>query len=314
MSKLIAFHNDHQLKADVLAEVERHRLNDQIVKGAYGKGSNGGWKGCGVGCSLHSLNLIRGTAFKTSDHSAYEKGFGSPRILARLEDGIFENLPAERVPLWPGQFLAAVPVGVDLSLIWPRFAVWMLIDPQGGGLQFAKRAQSQLAIKNVAENFQRWAETGANPLKSSDWRKLRVAAAAAADAYAAADAAYAAAYAAAAYAAYAAADDAAAAAAYAADDAAAAAAAYAAYAADDAAAAAAAADAADAYAADAAADAYAAYAADDAAAAADAAAYAADDAAAAAAAAADAADDAAARTKWRMAQADKLIELLAAAK
>src|ERR1700704_2903659 len=281
MSKLIAFHNDHQLKADVLAEVERHRLNDQIVKGAYGKGSNGGWKGCGVGCSLHSLNLIRGTAFKTSDHSAYEKGFGSPRILARLEDGIFENLPAERVPLWPGQFLAAVPVGVDLSLIWPRFAVWMLIGPQGGVLQFAKRAQSQLAIKNVAENFQRWAETGANPLKSSDWRKLRVAAAAAADAYAAADAAYAAAYAAAAYAA--------AAAAYAADDAAAAAAAYAAYAADDAAAAAAAADAADAYAADAAADAYAAYAADDAAAAADAAAYAADDAAAAAAAA-DAAD------------------------
>src|SRR6195256_1573688 len=303
MSKLIAFHNDHQLKADVLAEVERHRLNDQIVKGAYGKGSNGGWKGCGVGCSLHSLNLIRGTAFKTSDHSAYEKGFGSPRILARLEDGIFENLPAERVPLWPGQFLAAVPVGVDLSLIWPRFAVWMLIDPQGGVLQFAKRAQSQLAIKNVAENFQRWAETGANPLKSSDWRKLRVAAAAAADAYAAADAAYAAAYAAAAYAAYAAADDAAAAAAYAADAAAAAAAA---------------ADAADAYAADAAADAYAAYAADDAAAAADAAAYAAVDAAAAAAAAADAAayaaDDAAARTKWRMAQADKLIELLAAAK
>jgi hypothetical protein len=246
MVRLLAFHGDTQLKADLLAEIIKHRKQDQIVKGSYGR-ENGVWKGCAVGCSIHSLNQVRGLELDTSQHAAYESGFGIPRILARLEDGIFESLPDDLHLTWPERFISATPVNADLSLVWPQFAHWMLVDQEFGVIQFTKRENTRKAITDIADKYQRWAQTGANPLKYGDWMKLRRDAAYAAAAYAA--------------------------------DAAAAAAAYAAYAA-----------AAAAYAADAAA-----------AAAAYAAAYAADAAAAAI------------RGKWRVAQSEKLLELMAAA-
>ncbi len=98
---MIAYLNDPQLKADMLAELDEHRRLDQIVKGTYGEGTNGDWKGCAVGCAIHSLNRKRGTKYSTSDHTAYEVGFGIPQMLARLEDGIFENLPDPVYLDWP---------------------------------------------------------------------------------------------------------------------------------------------------------------------------------------------------------------------
>jgi hypothetical protein len=289
-TKLIAFHGKQSIKDEYLARVRAHKTADQIIHGTYWQ--NG--KGCAVGCTVHSNN-----------HLAYEDELGIPRILARLEDGIFENLKSPRDIEWPEQFLDAVPVGADLSNVWPQFAVWMLIDKQWGVLQFAKTDRTKESIIAIAKFYQE-----GKFAKKEYYDEIAKIRAAAADAYAAAAAAADAAYAAAdaaydAAAADADADDAYAAAAAAAD----AADAYAAAAAAADAAAAAAADAADAAAA-AAAAAYAAYDAD-ADAAADAA-YAAADAAADAAAAADAYAYAA-KQKWRNAQADKLIELLKAA-
>jgi len=40
----------------LVAEIKAHREADQIIQGTYGEGNNGDWKGCAVGCSIHSLN------------------------------------------------------------------------------------------------------------------------------------------------------------------------------------------------------------------------------------------------------------------
>jgi hypothetical protein len=212
---LISYHNDPAIKEKYLSRVRAHAAADEIAHGYYWE--NG--KGCAVGCTIHG-----------SDHAKYETELGIPIILASLEDGIFESLENGRSKAWPEQFLSAAAVGSDLSLVWPKFAIWLLTDPEFGVLQYASTKKSKKAINGVADAY---GLVVSGSKEKVDWSALRASAAAAYAAYAAsADAAAYAAYAAA-YAAYAAAD-AAAAAAYAA----------AAYAAADAAAAYAAADAA----------------------------------------------------------------------
>ena len=268
--KMLAFNDDAKLKDKLLKQVIWHREQDKIISGSYGNIGDDNFRGCAVGCTLHSYAIINKIKIATNKHKSYEL-FGIPQLLARLEDGIFEGLPAKKQHFWPEQFISAIHVGADLSTVWPKFAVWLLTDKKHGVIQYAKNNNQLETIQRVADLYK----------KGATKKEFMDAAYAADDAADAADAADADVYAAdaaaadAAYAAYAAAADAYAAAADAAD---AADAAYAdVYAADAAAADAAdaAADAADA--ADAAyAAAYAAYAADAAAAdAADAAAYAA---------------------------------------
>ncbi len=209
-----AFHNDVAVKEKYLSRVQDHADADEIVKGQYWE--NG--KGCAIGCTIHGAS-----------HTAYEKELGIPRIIARLEDGIFEGLPNAEAKKFPKQFLEAIPVGANLSWVWPKFAVWMLVDPDCGVIRFARTNEQREAISKVAELYQR--QIAGKKIALGDWRAARAYADAAYAAYA--DAANAAVYAA--YAAYADAANAAAYAAYAAVEAAADAANAAAYAAVEAA-------------------------------------------------------------------------------
>ena len=110
---MISFHGKQEIKDFYLARIKAHALADEIVKGQYWE--NG--KGCAVGCTIHS-----------NEHANYEKEIGILRILARLEDKIFENLPNDLARTWPEKFIDAIPVGKDLSNIWPRFAIFILTD------------------------------------------------------------------------------------------------------------------------------------------------------------------------------------------
>ena len=171
----VAFRNDPKIKEKYLARVRAHRAADQIIKGKYWEDG----RGCAVGCTVHS-----------DSHTAYEKELGIPRILARLEDGIFEGLPNGKALAWPEAFLEAIPVGADLSLVWPKFAVWLLGDPNEGVIRFAKTERTKKAIQATVDAYQLVIEGTA---ESVDWGKLRAAAYADAAADAAADdAAYAA--------------------------------------------------------------------------------------------------------------------------
>ena len=207
--RMHAFHNDATLKATYLARVRAHRAADQLIHGQYWEHG----KGCAVGCTIHS-----------GHHADYETVLGIPRILARLEDGIFEGLVAPQDLAWPEQFLDAIPVGADLRMVWPQFALHLLSDAQYGVLHYVQGAQhtrQREAITSVVTYYQTWCHTGVHPAAAA---AAAAAAYAATAAYAAATAAYAAAYAAAAAAYAATAAAAAAAAAYAATAAAAAAA------------------------------------------------------------------------------------------
>ncbi len=205
-----AFLDDPKLKEERIAQVRRHREADQLIKGTYWEGG----KGCAVGCTVHS-----------GDHSAYETELGIPRVLARLEDRLFEGMPNEQAMMWPERFLSAIPVGADLSMVFPRWAHWMLTDFLGA-IPDAINDRNRSAVEGVSNLF--FKIINGETVSHREWSV----AADAAYAASAADAAYAAyaAYAAAAASAASAAD--AADAAYAAAAASAASAAYAAVAAD----------------------------------------------------------------------------------
>ncbi|HZQ08652.1 MAG TPA: hypothetical protein VFD70_18870, partial [Anaerolineae bacterium] len=180
MDTLVAYHGDPEVKEKYLARVRAHRAADQIIHGAYWQGG----KGCAVGCTIHG-----------DDHSAYERELGIPRIIAKLEDRIFEGMSNSASLMFPERFLDAIPVGADLSMVWYKFAHWLLVDPEHGVICFANE-KTRPAIEKVALLYQRKIE--GHYIFEEEWKDAHRHAADAADAaYAAADAAYAAAYAAA---------------------------------------------------------------------------------------------------------------------
>src|ERR1019366_3865717 len=133
-----AFHGDPAIKQKYLTRVKNHRLADEIIHGKYWE--NG--KGCAVGCTVHS-----------NQHAAYESELGIPRILARLEDGIFESLSNGLALTWPERFLEAIKPGTDLSMVWPKFAVWMLTDEKYGVIKFSKSDAQRESIQTISDMY-----------------------------------------------------------------------------------------------------------------------------------------------------------------
>ena len=108
-----AYHNNPEIKSNIIAQLIAHREADELVKGQYWE--NG--KGCAVACTIHG-----------SDHMEYEARFGIPVDLARLEDCIFEGLPNGKAQEWPVRFMSAIAPGKDLSLVSWKFMHWILTD------------------------------------------------------------------------------------------------------------------------------------------------------------------------------------------
>ncbi|MGN6121686.1 MAG: hypothetical protein ACTHOJ_01890, partial [Sphingomonas oligoaromativorans] len=108
-----AFHGSEDLKTQKLVQLRAHEAADEIVKGLYWQGG----KGCAVGCTVHS-----------SSHAAYETEMGIPRMLARLEDGIFEGMSNAAAKRFPVRFIEAIPVGADLSRVGWQFLHWLVAD------------------------------------------------------------------------------------------------------------------------------------------------------------------------------------------
>ncbi len=191
---LRAYHGDPALRARTLAQMQAHHDADEIVQGTYwGRG-----RGCAVGCLTHDPH---------GGHALYPVRWGIPELLARLEDRIFEGLSAEEARAWPIAFLGAIPLGADLSLVWPRFALAILTDEARGVRRLtAEGSDQRAAVDRVGALFRRVVGGEGEVVSREEWGTAYAAAHAAA-AHAAADAAAAAcAYAAADACAYAAAD------------------------------------------------------------------------------------------------------------
>jgi len=186
---MLSYHNDPALKNRFTAHVERHRQEDAFLRGTYGEMQGGKFRGCAVGCSIRSLDEIEGKPLRldNGNHQDLATRLGIPLVLAHLEDRIFEGLPQAEAMLWPTLFAQAIPVGKDLSLVWPKFAHWLLVDPTAGVIRFAKTDAVKSAIQGVADLFARVIAGG--EVSDEEWRRARSAAYAAHDAARAAAAA-----------------------------------------------------------------------------------------------------------------------------
>jgi hypothetical protein len=167
-----AYHGKISVKKKYLARVMAHRKADQLLQG-FGYWEDG--KGCAVGCTIHGR-----------DHAAYETELGIPRMVARLEDGIFEGLPTAEAQLWPERFLDGIEPGWDLSQVADRFLYWLIADPKDGVIRFAKTDAQRKAISRVGELYGR--KVAGEKIELSDWQEARrdstyAAAAAAADGF-----------------------------------------------------------------------------------------------------------------------------------
>jgi len=149
---MLAFHGEPGLKELYLARVVTHREADELVQGI-------GWedgKGCAIGCTLEVYS-----------HAQYEIELGVPRVLAHLQDRIFEGLPRADAMLWPERFLDAIEPGADLSDVWPEFAIWLLVDPDHEPAAAIRRALAASVSMGGGREAAPWSRP--SPMR---WRQL----------------------------------------------------------------------------------------------------------------------------------------------
>lgn len=151
MEKLITFHGDPAIKEKYLTRLRLHRAQDEIIQGVYWE--NG--KGCAVGCTIHA-----------STHQAYEDELGISRIIATLEDRIFEGLPNILAKDFPIDFLEAVPVGVDIGIVFYQFMRWLLVEVNG----VIQYVQDKKIITDVADLFDRHLK--GEKVKKEEWERV----------------------------------------------------------------------------------------------------------------------------------------------
>lgn len=144
---------NQELKSALVAEIRKHREHDQVVQGSYGGYVEGKFRGCAVGCAIHSLCLLEDRGYSTSDTNLYESKFGIPTILGDLQDVIHEGLSDESFPTWPERFMEAVPTEKDLSLAFPKFVLWFLTDETYGILNYAIGTIHQEAVEEASGLF-----------------------------------------------------------------------------------------------------------------------------------------------------------------
>jgi len=137
---MLAFLNDPKVKQEYLSRVIMHRQADEIIKGKYWEEG----RGCAIGCTIHG-----------SDHEKYETLLGIPRVLAKLEDTIFEALPNDIALTWPERFLDSINTGSNLEMVWPKFAVWLLGDPEHGVIKYARDDEAKASIQRVVDLYKR---------------------------------------------------------------------------------------------------------------------------------------------------------------
>ncbi len=115
MTTMTAYHGDPQLKTRTVAEMAAHRAADQLIAGTYWDPTE--HKGCAVGCMTHH---------KDGGHAE-----------------------------WPERFLSAIPVGADLSRVYARFSVALMLDPEHGNITRAGGIpEVEAAVRRVGELWQ----------------------------------------------------------------------------------------------------------------------------------------------------------------
>ncbi len=86
---------------------------------------------------------------QTWDVKAYANAIQTPLVLAELIRSIFIHLPQDHAFEWAIKHLEAIPVGKDLSNVWPEFRKWLVFDPDNGLINHV----NQPSIRNLYEEL-----------------------------------------------------------------------------------------------------------------------------------------------------------------
>lgn len=135
MERFVAYHNDREVKKDILDQLQDHYEHDEIEQGYYWQDG----KGCAIGCTIYS-----------DDHMLYEPCFGIPVALAYIEDELFESLSNEKSKDWPIAFMSAITPGQDLSMVSWRLLYWIFTQD----IVYDKKYDD--LFKDVEELFSTW--------------------------------------------------------------------------------------------------------------------------------------------------------------
>jgi hypothetical protein len=131
---LLSFHNNPQIKAEYVERAKAKTVFDErIIKHSYRENGTIRYDYMGI------------------DYWKYERVLGIPVIIASLKNVIARLIPKSCSEEYSLQFLLSIPVGRDLSVVWKRLFLWMLVDENEGVLKLANTEPNQVAVLLVAE-------------------------------------------------------------------------------------------------------------------------------------------------------------------
>lgn len=148
-TKLRAFLGSKKVKDKYIERMKEHMRLDQLMQGTgFERAKN---RGCAVGCTLDKY-----------EHTSYTTELGLPVWLAHLEDKIFEKLPKEKAMKFPLKFLESVQIGVDYTLMWHDWSIFLLTKI------IPKKYVTQKDIKDIINLHKRAAKGGI--VTEEEWR------------------------------------------------------------------------------------------------------------------------------------------------
>ena len=163
------YKNDAAFKAMFVAETIKHRKADELIKGTYGQGGNGTFKGCAVGCAIETINNQLGKSYDNSAHSVLEEESLYPEWLAHLQDTIFEGLEESLSQTWPERFSKAIPVGVeftDLDKVKYQFCIYLLKE----NIKTVKSLDISDSLRTeVIDSIRQVVKVHENALSTGEW-------------------------------------------------------------------------------------------------------------------------------------------------
>jgi hypothetical protein len=142
-----AFHNNPALKEHYLAQIRMPKMREEILK-------KGGWndgRRDAVGYIIHGHNVLD-----------LEVKLGIPNVLGSLLNSIFLRLPPEAAGDLLEAFILSIKPGADLSGVWQKKAVWLLVDRDEGISKFALAGAEVIfevaeLYRNSCTETSRWA-------------------------------------------------------------------------------------------------------------------------------------------------------------
>jgi hypothetical protein len=134
--RLQAYNNDAVFREQVLAEIKRHEDMDAFVDKTYGRYDSDTFRGCAIGCTINSLNLVTGKNMSYNSHADVAELLCVPIELCRLVDGVFESMPSDERRFFTRRVWSAIRTGADTTDVTRKFLIFVL----------------QLTLENLAGN------------------------------------------------------------------------------------------------------------------------------------------------------------------